>query len=276
VVIIHDATWRQFTETYPRFSKADLAEETYASGFTAEKLAFGNAAYLMFLTPWAANGAANEYPDFRNKIHVMLPGANLTNIPEHIQIEEDVRRRRAGNCHILFVGGDAMRKGVDIAIGATRLAQKQIGSAILDLVGVGIKESLQEAIGSFVAVHGFLDKGDSGDETKIAELYRNAFAFLLPSRAECAGIVLCEAAGFGVPAITSGVGGTADLVIHGQTGWIVGANGSPKNYADLLGYMWQNPDVYLNMCIQARRRYETSLKWDIGCRYLERVLTAKR
>lgn len=62
IFIIHDATWRQFTDEYPGFLASDLSPETYESGFSTERMAFANAKYLLFMSRWAAESARNEYP----------------------------------------------------------------------------------------------------------------------------------------------------------------------------------------------------------------------
>jgi glycosyltransferase involved in cell wall biosynthesis len=54
---------------------------------------------------------------------------------------------------------------------------------------------------------------------KIAEYYKDADLFLLPSLYESFGIVVLEAYAYGIPAITSNVGGLNDIVLEGETGY---------------------------------------------------------
>ena len=261
IFIVHDATWRQFTDTYPGWSKSDLLEDSYLSGFSTERTAFAKAKCLIFLTNWAADSARNEYPELRDKIRVVPPGANLPDEPAPSSIENALECRLKEPCQLLFVGYDTYRKGLDIAMEVTDCLRAKSIPAVLHVVGnAGREESLTVKTNN-VRLHGRLDKTDRMSWSLLSQLYLESFVFLFPSKAECAGIVLCEAAAFGLPAVVPQVGGMPDIVLHGTTGYIVDAITSPEKYADVIGKIWSDPVLYRTLSKNARERYNQILNW---------------
>lgn len=78
---------------------------------------------------------------------------------------------------------------------------------------------------------------------------------------ECAGIVFCEAAAYGLPTFTSGVDGTSDIVAHEQTGVIVEEDASPLMYATAITYLFSDKVRYIEMSQQARECFDSRLNW---------------
>jgi glycosyltransferase involved in cell wall biosynthesis len=72
----------------------------------------------------------------------------------------------------------------------------------------------------------------------LPELYRGASVFLQTSYEEGLGLSLLEAMASGLPAVATATAGSRELVVDGETGWLV-ANGSdgdlPECFADRLG-----------------------------------------
>ena len=72
-----------------------------------------------------------------------------------------------------------------------------------------------------------------GERSDVADVMRGLHAFVLPSLAEGISNTILEAMASGLPVIATAVGGNADLVAHGQTGYIVPPADS-KQLADQL------------------------------------------
>jgi glycosyltransferase involved in cell wall biosynthesis len=265
IAIIHDATWHQLTSSYPGYLQSDLSEESYQSGFELERIAFDKANWLLFMSEWAADAARNEYPALSHKIRVLYPGANLPEAPESSVIQQAIEGRTNGQCRVLFVGYGAWRKGIDIAIGAVECLLASGMDAVLQVVGVK-GEAFWPS--SAVRWRGPLSKFASTEFTLLSQLYQESFVMVLPSRAECAGIVLCEAAAFGLPAIVPKVGGMSELVTNGKTGYILAAMAEPSEYAAAIAGLWHDPAGYREQCGNARARYQEVLNWDQTARNL--------
>ena len=117
---------------------------------------------------------------------------------------------------MLFVGVDWEKKGGKIAF-ETLLELERLGiSAHLTIVGCVPPSDIRH---KNLRLAGSLNKNDSSQRRQLYHLYRNADFFLLPTRAECYGIALCEANAFGLPAITTDTGGIADIIENGKNGY---------------------------------------------------------
>jgi glycosyltransferase involved in cell wall biosynthesis len=73
--------------------------------------------------------------------------------------------------------------------------------------------------------------------------YRAADGFVMSSEFEGLSVALLEAASIGLPAVVTDVGGNSDIVIDGETGYLV----PPKNPARLAGAMRRLMDAPVNV-----------------------------
>lgn len=106
----------------------------------------------------------------------------------------------------LFVGRDDPKKGF-------HLLQQAIATTpevSLDVVGMDGTNSGQ------LRWHGIVR-----DAEKVREFYRQADVLVLPSYSEGMATVLLEAMQAGTPAIATDVGASREVVIDGQTGWLI-------------------------------------------------------
>lgn len=79
-----------------------------------------------------------------------------------------------------------------------------------------------------------------GERTDIPAVLRSLHVFVLPSLAEGISNTILEAMATGLPVVATAVGGNADLVEEGKTGWIVPPS-SPQALADALVRLAINP-----------------------------------
>lgn len=112
---------------------------------------------------------------------------------------------------ILFVGQLIERKGVDVMLRAFKRYRIDGGSWTLRVVGSGALESACHGDG--ILFDGFLQPNE------VSSAMNQSKAFILPSREEHWGTVVCEAAACGSFLITTKeVGSSADLVRRGVNG----------------------------------------------------------
>ena len=131
---------------------------------------------------------------------------------------------------ILNVAKFEHKKGQDVLIRAFAAIAEDYADVKLVLVGATDKTLplLQELC---------LSKGLGGrvfffPDTpyhQVAEFFRRATLFALPSRQEPFGIVLLEAGAFGLPVVASRVGGITEILTDGLTGRLV----TPDNFIEL-------------------------------------------
>jgi glycosyltransferase involved in cell wall biosynthesis len=89
----------------------------------------------------------------------------------------------------------------------------------------------------------------------LASLYRSAEVLVLPSLSEGFPNVVGEAMGCGTPVLGSDVGGIPELVVPGETGWLVPAGDDPA-LAAALAEILEHPDALAAMRSRARAMAE--------------------
>jgi glycosyltransferase involved in cell wall biosynthesis len=284
LIIIHDALWAQFTNSYP-FLSGVIARESDVEGMIVEREAVDNATLIVLFSEWAAEAARREYPSLANRIRVNPPGANLDIIPSREEVLAMISQRQPSACTILFVGAEAYRKGLDIALEVLNHLVDSGISASMDVVGIpknvhsrpspfdlGMHSSIQERL----HFYGHLSKAVPDERALLATLYANASFILIPSRADCGSLALCDAAAFGLPAVSSGVGGIAELVSSGCSGLIVGAGAKPVQYATCIQEAISTSAGYRLLCEGARFLHEETLNWDAHIRRLVNIVSGRK
>ena len=81
---------------------------------------------------------------------------------------------------------------------------------------------------------GFLNKNIAEQYAQYIRIFEKCHIFLLPTKAECAGIVLSEAAAFGLPCYTYATGGTTNYVINGYNGRALSPGSSSHDFANII------------------------------------------
>jgi glycosyltransferase involved in cell wall biosynthesis len=143
--------------------------------------------------------------------------------PEHVTVEYlgvDTAKYRPGakapEPHLIFVGRLKAYKNVETLFDVL----EAVPGAILDVVGEGDHRPDLEAeierrgLGARVRMHGYVD-----DETK-AQLYARAWVNLTASQSEGWSLTVMEAALCGTPSAALAVGGLAESIIDGETGFL--------------------------------------------------------
>lgn len=138
-------------------------------------------------------------------------------IPNAVDASVFTRRsdgRAGGRPRLLFVGAYE-RKGLDTAIRA--LAGMRHDA---ELVAIGSGDRARHL--ALAAALGVADRVRlEPPRDRIEEAYAAADAFLFPTRYEPFGMVIAEALASGLPVLTSGVAGAAELIRDGKAGFVI-------------------------------------------------------
>jgi glycosyltransferase involved in cell wall biosynthesis len=177
------------------------------------KSTFHRAALCVGWSSWAQRSFVADYGVPEERTAVVAPGIDLSRwrLPE--------RPPTRGLPRLLFVGGNFVRKGGDLLLDVYRRSLS--GRCELDLV---TRDPVAEEPG--VRVHRNLN---AGSEALLA-LYREAAAFVLPTRGDCFSIASMEAMAMGLPVVVSDVGGIAEIVDE-TNGYLIPA-GSGQHLAE--------------------------------------------
>lgn len=193
---------------------------------------------------------------------VAIPfGVNLEGLPESCPLKPN-----DGTLRLLFVGLDWVRKGGDVAIAA--LDQLRASGRNVELTVVG---RVPPNLGKHPCVVqvGFLDKNQPAQEEIICDLYRQSHLLLLPSRGDCAPMVVAEAMAYGTPVIASDTGGIRDLLGGAGCGRLLPQSASPESWATAIADLTDDSEAY-RMISEACFERAESRSWQVWAKELVR------
>ena len=260
VIYSSDATVHLMIDYYGRFS--DLTSGALREAEELERAAIDQAAILTYPTRWAANSAIEHYGADPDKVFIMPYGANMSTLPDRATA---LAPRAPGPLRLVFVGVDWERKGGAIAVEALRALNDRGGETHLTIVGCVPPEDVPR---DNLTVHPFLSKNDPAELAQLAALYAGSDFLFVPTRAECYGVVWCEAAAHGLPSISTATGGVPDVITDGVTGHTLPPEAGGADYADLIAEIAADPARLEAMKVSARDDFETRLDWSIWARDL--------
>ena len=265
IPIIHmtDATFQQLQGYYPNFS--NLPTYNIRQGIELDKRAFANAAHCMLASEWTKNSAINDYGVDAGKISMAPCGANIDLIPA----TEDLKSNETGKCNLLFLGVDWERKGGEITLEAFRLLKQKGIDPHLYIIGCVPPHDLSGE--EKITVIPFLDKNNADDFQQLHAIFLETDFLLLPTRAECAGIVFCEASAYGIPSITTDTGGVGTYVQDGINGYALPFNAGADAYAAKIEQLVSNPQAMQSLKLSGRKYYEEKLNWDLWGRQFQQI-----
>jgi glycosyltransferase involved in cell wall biosynthesis len=248
-----DSTWRVYYDYYPHRYKGKWM---WRARDVLERRALKKSRLLLYPSEWAARSAEVDYGIERSKIRVAPLGANLDEVPPKDRVLE---KQRSDVCRLLFLGVDWERKGGRIAV-ETLVRLHELGlDAELTVCGcVPPADCLQDG----VSVIPRLDKRCERDRERLSELFSAADFLLLPTRAECFGIVFCEASAYGVPSITTDTGGVSGAVSQGANGYMLPLDATGADYARLIYNLYRDDGAYAALVRGSREMYDERLNWD--------------
>jgi glycosyltransferase involved in cell wall biosynthesis len=159
-----------------------------------------------------------------------------------------------GRPRLLFVGAYD-RKGLDVALRALALMEHP---AELRAVGEGDR-SRYVRLATDLGVRDRVVFEPPRD--RIAEVFAAADAFVFPTRYEPFGMVIAEAMAAGLPVVTSGAAGAADLITDGVSGRIIADAEDAAAFAAALDRLLADTPACLAMGSAAREAVR-GIGWD--------------
>ncbi len=160
------------------------------------------------LLPWSTfvrQSLIDEYGVSLDRIEVLPPGVDV-----EVWRPDPAARSAHNPIKILFVGGDFNRKGGPVLQAAFQALR--VGSAELHLV-----TRSPAPHGAGICTHHDLQP----NQPELIELFQQSDVFVLPTEAEAFGIAALEASATGLPLIATQVGGLNDIVVEGETGYLI-------------------------------------------------------
>lgn len=141
---------------------------------------------------------------------------------------------------LLFVARVIKDKGIYEAIDSLRIIQKSYPYVRLMVVGEGEELKYVKHYVSDQKISG-VDFMGSLSGKSLADCYQMGDIYLLPTRSEGMATTILEAMAFGLPVITTPVGGVVDFFENGKNGFFI-EDYDPEKYADIVMDLIDSPD----------------------------------
>lgn len=218
-----------------------------------DRLAIGKSALSVFSSDWAADAAIKNHPTKAVRIKMLPFGANLDTIPG--TPAEKVFPKYP--LQLFFAGVQWEDKGGPVALQTLEaLLAKGIDA---ELIVCGCIPPVQHPK---MKVIGFLNKNNPEEFAKLTEYFRTSDFFILPTKYEAYGLVFCESAAYGLPALAPATGGITSIIKDGETGFLLPVNATGKDYAEKIISLVNAPGSYTAMRNAAYARFINKLNWD--------------
>lgn len=257
LVLWTDGLYASLLGFYPGFSNHSAESIKQGNIITQECLA--RCQLAIFSSDWAARTALEIYGVAKEKVKVVPFGANMHCSHTLDDIRTMLKSRSRETVKLLFLGKHWHRKGGDIVFRVAK-ALHQAGQSV-ELHFVGCHPPKEVEIPGYIHCHGFISKRTSEGIEKISRLLRESHFLFVPSRAEAYGIVFCEANAFGLPCLTSYVGGISTVVRDHVNGMTFSLDAEPQKYCEYIMDLMQNYSRYEELALSSFHEYESRLNW---------------
>lgn len=182
-----------------------------------------------------------------------------------------------------------LRKRLDLSLRAFAALRKMLAASggeggsdapipdvHLLLVGKGPQESALNAMVDELEIRPFCHF--FGARNDVSDILSDSDILLLTSDAEACPLVVIEAMAAGIPVVSTAAGATPELIVEGETGWVV-PPGAEAGLADRLYALVTRPAMKKQAGLNARARWRQrfQLKHMVGahCRLYEDLVRAK-
>ena len=105
-------------------------------------------------------------------------------------------------------------------------------------------------------------------DAKLAKIYKNSDIYVCADRYLYFGLPICEAANFGLPAVSFNFAAASELIIHGKTGYVARDQTEFANYLKKLIY---EPKLRVEMGKKARKRAQEFFSWPKAAKQYEKL-----
>lgn len=269
--------WFYIDQTLAELFEGYGLGSTIGAGTRAELLAreqqgYRQAAGIITHSQWAAERVLARGGIASERVHVVVPGANLDPAAQaRWSGQRPALSGPGAPLRLVFVGKDPLRKGLDRLLRALGLARAQGLAYRLTVIGCR-PEALPAELRATADVdwRGFIDKRRDPDAYLQAVSDHDLGCLL--SRAEAGGVCLREFHALGLAAMAPEVGGSPDHVLP-EASCLVRPDAGDDRIAALLLRLWQSPDEIRRMR-EASWRRRAEVGWAHSVQRMAAILGA--
>ncbi len=203
--------------------------------------------------------AAKYYRIDKNKLCKIINGVDLTRFGS---IEKKLFQKASPLVDekvICTVGRLSEEKSHETLLEAFSIVSKDVKNAKLFIVGDGVRKDYLIDITERFSIEDrvvFM-----GARTDVSVILEKSDLFVLPSLTEGISLTLLEAMAAGKPTVATAVGGNPEVVVHGETGFLVPPK-EPEKLAEAITKLLLDSDLASSMGKLGRKRIEEKFNLD--------------
>lgn len=263
IAIWTDGLFASTLDFYPDFSRDKICQESIKEGIANERAALSRAKLLIYASEWAAQGAIKHYQVDPSIIRIVPWGANFECKNTVDDIKEIIDSRPSDQCKLLFFGFDWSRKRGDIALQVAKELNRAGLNTKLTVVGNPPK-NLGDPVPGFVKFIGAIDKTKKDGLNQLFKLMAESHFLILPTLADASPYALPEACAFGLPCLTTDVGGIPTMIRDDINGKKFAVNANIEDYCTYISNLFPNFSQYKNLALSSFHEYESRLNWSVA------------
>jgi glycosyltransferase involved in cell wall biosynthesis len=252
-----DTTVAGLIDRYQRYQH--LSKRTIVRSHSVEQDALTACDMAIFSSQWAADLALSTYDLNADKVRVINYGANLLQVPDKREITRLLGLRDPQHVKVLILGFDWKRKGMAKAIQIVGELRRRGMDAQLQIVGCQPPPGFM--IPDYVSLFGRVSKYTLEGAKQLQQLLGGSHILILPTEAECAAVVLAEANAYGVPFLSTDVGGNSSLVRQNFNGVLLPLEADVSTWAEAAMSILSDRGTYERFVWQAHDFFDQQLSW---------------
>jgi glycogen synthase len=239
--------------------KADQLGTGYAVSSWAERLAVERAERVIAVSAQMRADILSHFRVEPDRVVVLHNGVDADAFAR-TERNDALARHGVRPPYLLFVGRISEQKGIFQLLEAARTLPQEV-QLVLCASSPDTPElltRLEAAVAGRPAVRWI---NAMLPVPEVVQLMSHAVAFVCPSIYEPFGLINLEAMGCGTPVVASRVGGIPEVVVDGETGWLV-EPGDPASLGRTLRHALEDGERGRRMGAAGRRRVEQHFAWD--------------
>jgi glycosyltransferase involved in cell wall biosynthesis len=246
-IISLDATPRQYDRLGPFYSHSTGPDWLEKWKWRLNRDCFRLARHIVTWSEWAKQGLVDEYEVPAEKISVIPPGVDTL-----AWAPSEPRTNSLSPIRILFVGADLDRKGGRTLLEAFGQLRTQAAHRTSqdDNTPIELHVVTRTPIAPEPGVFVHLDMEPNTQRLK--NLFIQSDIFCLPTLGDCLPMALAEAGAAGLPAISTSIAGTPEIIQDGETGFLV-PPGDVRALTTVLQRLIEDPVLRLHQGEAARQ-----------------------